>query len=515
MDMRFGSANDLERLIDAEVPESASLEYKESLTLDKQSERLEVLKDLTGMGNGGGGTVLYGVAEAASGDWPAAESLSPLSAALIGRLEDIVRSGVHPPLLAEYGALPVQGGFVLAVDVERSPIGPYVVEAYGHRRYHVRVGTRTVPMTEREVRDAYAIARRAREVRPGVWAEHGLPLPAPNDDPWVVVSALPEEPLVEMFDMRLVTTADLQPPNEMATYINNDAIGDLTPSLRGLSRWLDGYFAVDQERDGTEYRVVRLHRDGAAAIAMRLRPGPDGEVWAIRVVRKVNAALLYLGWLWERFGLRAPIEIDIAVHRRPEHLFERPVSMSRDPEWRVVVQPYGLSVQAIRTTEYVLPWELRRASVRHGLVLRLADRLYQAIGDQQAEVPFRRGLLHDRSGTCINVSVGTDTIWDEAGGGHIGWVYDDDSVWSTYSGEHVAWYSDGVVMDKDGAAIAVLELAPGVGCPEDFIGSHLQGDPGGSARSFVGQRRPPPQRLTAPAPSRRWSAADLRSHFGP
>jgi hypothetical protein len=456
------------------------------------------------------------MAEASSGDWPVAASLAPLSsAAQASRLEDVVRGGVQPPLLVEYGAVRVEGGFVLAIDVERSPLGPYMVEAYGHRRYHVRVGTRTVPMTEREVRDAYALALRSRDVRPSAWADHGLPLQPPSGDPWIVVSALPEEPFSDILDMRLVTRQDLQPPAAMATYINSDQIGDLTPALQGLTRWADGYFSVDYERDGTEHRIVRIHRDGAAALALRMRPGPKGEVWVVRVSRIVNAALLYLGWLWEAFGLRRPVELQIAVHRGPDHLFEQSTPTERELEWRVVVQPFGMEVGAISTSEYVLPWELRRASVRHRVVLTLADRMYQAIGEQQAEVPFRRGLLHDLTGTCINMSVGSDNIWDEAGGGHIGWIYDDDSVVSTRTGEIVGWYSDGVVMDLSGDAVAVLELAPGTGCPDDFIGTELASNPGGAAQTFTASRQHSRRKLDVPAATRKWSSVDLRTLFGP
>ena len=65
---RFRTAEHLQRLFDARVAETVSLEYKRELDLGSRSQRLETLKDLTGMANGGGGTVLYGIAEASRAD---------------------------------------------------------------------------------------------------------------------------------------------------------------------------------------------------------------------------------------------------------------------------------------------------------------------------------------------------------------------------------------------------------------------------------------------------------------
>jgi hypothetical protein len=75
-------------------------------------------------------------------------------------------------LLVEFLTVDVDSGYVLVGDVRTSPLGLYMVEAYGDRHYHIRTGTRTVSMTEQQVRDAYALAVRVRDRRPDVWAAH-------------------------------------------------------------------------------------------------------------------------------------------------------------------------------------------------------------------------------------------------------------------------------------------------------------------------------------------------------
>ena len=108
--------------MDNAIPESTSLEYKRELNLSSRTERLEKLKDLTGMGNGGVGTVVYGDEEDDASDLPTPSAVVPLTdRGLASRLRDIVRSGVHPPLLAELNPMDSGCGYVLAVEVQPSP----------------------------------------------------------------------------------------------------------------------------------------------------------------------------------------------------------------------------------------------------------------------------------------------------------------------------------------------------------------------------------------------------------
>ena len=178
---RVESTQDVQNLLTLKLAEGPSLEYKRELSLVGRDARREVLKDLTGMANGGGGTVVFGIAEdPESEDLPA--SGHPLTEpGAISQLQAIVQDGVRPPLLAEYHSIPWEGGHVLAVHVIPSPLGPYMVEGYGEGRYYRRAGRMTIKMSEREVRDAYALAMRWREDREATWQQYGLPIPPPTD----------------------------------------------------------------------------------------------------------------------------------------------------------------------------------------------------------------------------------------------------------------------------------------------------------------------------------------------
>ncbi len=496
---RFRTAEDLQRLFDARVAETVSLEYKRELDLGSRSQRLETLKDLTGMANGGGGTVLYGIAEASAAD-PVPDGLYPLTdLTVVGVLEDVVRSGVRPPLLMDYEVVPVDGGSVLAVDVDPSPLGPYMVHAYGDARYYHRSLTRTTPMSEQQVRDAYTLAVRGRENRAQSWADRALPMTALSESPWLTVSALPEEPLTDVIDVAAVEPDALRPPGLIDVHLRS---GIRLP-LESLGRWADGYFAdeVSQER-GTK-RSVRLHRDGAAALGAALH----SRVSPVTAARHINGVLAYLAWLWTQFDLRQPVEIDITLHNLSDATLDVR-SLFGDEE--LVREPSGVPIHHATIREQLIVPDIYRARTRHRVVRRFTDNLYQAFGFAQCEPLFRTGQLYGRDARPLQLSIAGGGVWgDQTTARAI--VYDDGSVRHTRSdAEVIGHFVEGAIIDPAGGTLAVLEMASGTGCPDDFLPAALSEDPrarvprGGPGTVFSASVKHP-----APAATGRWSENDF------
>jgi hypothetical protein len=261
----------------------------------------------------------------------------------------------------------------------------------------------------------------------------------------------------------LDTEALFSVPDTIQTYINNFQLGDLTFAIRSLVRWAGGFYATDISDSGGLSRDVRLFRDGSACLALRV---PD-EIHSLRIARNANAVLLYLGWLWERHGLSV--------------------------------------VSVVRS---ILPFGLSKASVRHGLLMDFVDRLHQSIGLKRADVPFRRGVLHDRAGEAVAISVGTaELVSDATNIGILATIDGAGGVTRVSTGGLVGWYRDGVLADLNGDTIAVVEFAYGVGCPDNFVGTSL--DPGSAGRAREFGLRPPQRAQSATKPpglSGTWSA---------
>lgn len=499
--MHYSTFSDLQRLVDHRVPEGPSLDYKRELHLQSRSEKLEALKDLTGIGNGGGGTMLFGIDES-DGDFPEAEAIVPMTdRTLVGRLEDIVHAGVRPPLLMEYSIVEADDGFVLAVHVQPSGLGPYMVQAYGDSRYHQRIGTRTVPMSEQQVRDAYAIAIRSREHRADLWRSHAFPMSLDaSDEPWISISALPEEPLQDVLVPGSVDIEALR-PNQALRY-HADQFG-LTPALHNLTRWADGLYGHDGSDRHTPNDITRLHRDGAAGVAIRLR----SELNSVLVGRVANSTVAYLGWFWHQVDLRRPVEILCRVENLRGAVLRRPNMFGED---RRLQEPPGVVIDSVEVQAELFPWEVGRAAVRHRLVRRLVDRLRQALGSGNGTSMFEDGQLYGADQRPARYSIGGAGVWQNTGQTALAHLYDDGRILDNHS-NLIAYLHEGVVLDVEGHTIAVTELATGPGCPDDFLPEVLTESPfmvvpGGNAGEAHATTA---ERATIPTATRLWSPRPL------
>lgn len=503
--VRFDSLDALQRLIDHGIPEAPSLEYKRELHLDSRGERLEALKDLTAMANGGGGSIIFGMDEG-PGEFPVAAGVRPLSdRSLPGRLEDILRDGVRPPLLAETGVIEHDDGFVLVADVQPSPLGPYMVQAYGNLQYHRRVGRRTEPMTEQQVRDAYALAARAREHRAALWEEHALPMIPPTvAEPWVSVAALPEEPLVDVIDVGAVEPMALRPSG--GPLVAQIAAYGLEDGVYRLRRWADGLYGHDAEST-PRYVNVRLHRDGAVGVARHLRTSLSGVFTA----RVANAELAYVAWVWERFKLVRPVEVTLRLDDFAACSFD-PGGMSHEP--REVRKPPDVALPSLAVTEYLMPWDLARARIRHRLVQRFVERLYHAFGLPTVRALFQWGQLYRTDTGPVGYSIAGAGVWHNPDGRQHARVYDDGSVRNGVTENLRAWWLDGALVDLNGDTIAVLEMAPGLGCPDDFLPSRVLDSPNAICpRGDPGTAFEAPTVLVPPTPTSKWSSQETAREF--
>ena len=497
--MRYRDIDAVKRLIKNRIPESTSLEYKSDLLLTSIAARKELLKDLTGMGNGGGGTVIFGMEEEPGTN--VAKEPSPLpDATTAGRVEDIVRDAVHPPLIWSYILFEADPGWVIVADVEPSTLGPYMVDAYNENRYHKRTGQKVHPMSEQEVRDAYAIALRATEQRALLWEKHSLPIGVPPNEPWLVVSALPQEPLREIFDARQINLMQFVRPSPLARYIGHTG---LTFATQALGHWRDG-LAGDDGVNGVEPGcVLRLYRDGAVGVAGRW-PQQDLQVgWVARVL---NAYLVYLAWFWDEFSLARPVELKLAIGGLSKATVSAHNFSLAQP---TIVQPVGVAVNEVIVSEEVLPWELLRAPVRHRLLRRLCDQLEQAFGSSHVSELFERGWLYDRHGSNTQLVLRRGGIAEVRQGGH--GLASLDSAGRVYGASSAgeAYVVDGVLIDEHGDTVALVEMAPGIGCPDEFLPDITSNDRP-PAPNWNRDPIPTPAGTVAPLPIGKWSELAAR-----
>ena len=457
--MRFPDITSLQGLINDRVPESVSLEYKSQVHLDQRDERRELLKDLTGMGNGGGGTIVFGMEEEPETSVASALAAFENSHSLMGRIENILRDAIHPPLIWSYQIFDHEYGEIVVIDVEPSIVGPYRVDAYDEGRYYVRTMRSTAPMSESQVRDAYALAMRATERRDQLWRDHLLPIRPDADHPWLVLSALPREPLRDLFIGPEVTLTDFLNPTPLERYMF--PVG-LRNAAMDIHHWADGLAGEEYLDDGLA-TAVRLHRDGGAGIAAR-----QGDVLRLgEVARTLNALLLYLSWFWEKFQLTRPVEIEAAFTGLDHTSFPSNMPGTTGPP---VVQPAGVQVRHISITEELQPFTLSRAQNRHTLIQRFINRLTIAYGRPFSNEFFAYGWLYGRQGARSRFTLSPGMIWDPTQGSGIRVaMVDERGRLIGLQGDPELYAINGVIFDGQGDTLAVTEMACGAGCPVDFL----------------------------------------------
>ncbi len=493
------SASDIDRLVTNKVPEGPALEYKGTLPLSTRDERREALKDLSGIGNGGGGTVVVGIEkDPQNAELPS--RVAPLTdRGLVGRLEDIVRSGVRSPLLATYTPIEYGAGFVLVTDILRSPLGPYMVEGYDVRGYFMRSGSRTEPMTEQQVRDAYMLAARGRERRDDAWNDHKLPMPT-APEPWLLVSALPEEPLIDVLDLDSADPKEFTPTADLRAF---SRMACVPPTLQF---WAAGLHGTLGGING-QHRAFRLHRDGAVGFAIQF----PNHVNPILLSRFVHAQLVYLAWLWRKLPIRTPIELDIQLRTNDSSILAYPPEVGG--EIGRLQRPWGVgsAISASLRSEH-LPSGLSQARSRHSLVWEFTHRVHQAFGvPRAADRMFSSGWLYGSDGAPADYYLVGGGLFKGLYGNAVGNVYEDGSIYRTRDASLEAYVVDGVVLDTSGNAIAATEMAVDNGLPDDFLVKEFVDAPCPDRLGPNPQQTRTPK--TPPRPTHQWSGARLTDRF--
>jgi hypothetical protein len=149
--LKISTKEDLQRLIDEEIQESLTLDYKASPSLARDDKpRDEMCKDVSAFANSAGGQIIYGIVEKDRKPVKVDDG-SDLSREWI---EQVIDSNVHPRL---------DGLVITAVPVgsERHAYVLTIPQASGRaphqapdKKYYKRQNFQSVPMEDYEIRDA-------------------------------------------------------------------------------------------------------------------------------------------------------------------------------------------------------------------------------------------------------------------------------------------------------------------------------------------------------------------------
>jgi|GEM_PF-3483959 len=246
--------DELNRLVLDQIPEGQRIEYKSTLLLDTKSQKVEVAKDISGLANGQGGWIFFGISEDESPE-PLPTELSPIPAeGLQTRLENILDSALEP--VPSYGAVTIKAdeGSIIVVRVGQASGRPVMIQGYEQHRYFVRSGTRTRPMNATEVAAAHEAASNRAEgirsrlaripLRSNIAEIKSMRLPTSPELPWL--------PYVSLVVAAITGTDELIPRNQIgvANFAEDfDGYRENRPVRSGQQWTINAFGVIDQVSD--------------------------------------------------------------------------------------------------------------------------------------------------------------------------------------------------------------------------------------------------------------------------
>lgn len=164
-------ASHLHALVEAGVPESRSLEFKQALNIKEGSETKEFLADVSSFANADGGDIIFGIKEkkGVAVEVVGLELGDPERTLL--SVENLVRDGIQPRIV---GLKPRcieldNGRYALLLRIPSSMNRPHMVAYRGSSRFYSRTSAGKYQLDVQEIRTAFiasdSLSQRVRQLR--------------------------------------------------------------------------------------------------------------------------------------------------------------------------------------------------------------------------------------------------------------------------------------------------------------------------------------------------------------
>lgn len=166
LDRNFDDVDEttLNELVEAGATETVYLDFKRETYGSSDSDKKEILKDISSFANSLGGQLVIGIDE----EDGAASKVTPITGMDIDqellRLENIVRTGVEPKIIGlRMKRIQVQDGSVILINVPKSFNPPHRVIFKNSNRYYARNSSGTYELSLEELRMLFGQQRTIEE----------------------------------------------------------------------------------------------------------------------------------------------------------------------------------------------------------------------------------------------------------------------------------------------------------------------------------------------------------------
>lgn len=298
---------DLLALIENSVMESKTIEYKQALPSNSDSDKKEFLADVSSFANSSGGDLLFGIVE----ENGVPKELLGVDIANVDqevrRLESIIRDGIEPRIPSLY-IRPIQlptSRTVLLVRIPRSWISPHRVSFKGHDKFFSRSSAGKYPLDVSELRIAFnlseAITERMRKFR-----EDRISKIFANETPVPFF----ENARIVLHLMPVISFSSAQSYDVSKIALNPAQLRPLYCSGGWSDRYnLDGFLTYSSGQEGKSHSYVQLFRNGIieAVEGLMLKPYRGKLIQSTEFERELIESLGEYLSLLKTLGVGLPI----------------------------------------------------------------------------------------------------------------------------------------------------------------------------------------------------------------
>jgi len=252
--------NYIQQLIENKIAESRTLEFKRGLWDSSESDKKEMLKDISALANTDGGRIIVGVAENESiiTDIVGID-VSNIDATLTGLYQSIM-GGIEPRING-INITPIQlenGKYILVFDIPKSWAAPHMVSFRNASRFYKRTSNNVYQLGVQEIRNEFLMAetiyekiRRFRRERYDRIVNGDLPVKLEGSS-FVVLHSIPVN--------SWMSNSDYSPKRKEV------GINKRMPAMQELSTpryTFDGYIEYSSTNSRTTKEYAQFFRNGS------------------------------------------------------------------------------------------------------------------------------------------------------------------------------------------------------------------------------------------------------------
>jgi hypothetical protein len=299
----------LQTLVSEKVAEGKTIEYKQVLPGNSDSEKKEFLADVSSFANAVGGDLMFGIREEGglAVEVLGVQMADPDSEVL--RLESMIRDGIQPriPAVSSRAIHLQSGAYVVVIRIVKSWAAPHLVAFQNYSRFYSRNSAGKYQLDVGEIRTAFALSeslserfRNFRLDRLGKLVSNETPIPLEKNAK-ILLHLIP----LSAFDRS--TQYDLAAAVKDVTRL----FPIYSSSIHGNHYNFDGYLTYSQfAKSSSAHSYLQIFRNGIieAAEAFMIRDQDGNRLIPSQAFEKeLVAALPRLLQIQKMLGVQPPI----------------------------------------------------------------------------------------------------------------------------------------------------------------------------------------------------------------